>query len=144
MKKEELYQTYTKNFTSDELENMKARAKKRIRFFFALFLLAVAVGVIVILLAILFGSEALLPVIPAVIIPFLILWGVFAGCGCFANNIYRILKSHGKKSGGLITLFWALYGGLLVPLIVISVCNRSLGKPFTLRILGWENIQVNS
>lgn len=52
------------------------------------------------------------------------LTGIFAGFGCFANNMAHFAESRGGKDGGIISTLWCLWGGLIIPLITLKICVK--------------------
>lgn len=124
------FDEFRNGFSDEELAIFVKCAKKRRLIYF---LVCLGLFVIFTLLVYSISPNTFWLYIPALIVAALM--GIFAGFGCFANNMVRFVKSQGRRDGGILSVIWALWGGVVVPLIVLAVCRRvnAFGT-----VLGWD------
>ena len=123
------------DLTDDELRMLVKLAKKRRMIYLiihvAIFMVAFLATVIVENLSL--DSST---VVTSVLLGSLgILMGIFAGFGCWTHNVICFVSSKGnKQGGGIVSVIWAIFGCLIVPLVIVTICKFIF--PYK-SILGW-------
>jgi len=130
------FEEFRGDLTEEELSTLIKLAKKRRTIYLighlCCFALAMLVSLITQWISITESSYMVIYIMS--MIPALAM-GIFAGFGCWTHNVLCFMTSRGRRDGGGITsIIWALFGGIIIPLIVIFVCKNMF--PYK-SILGW-------
>lgn len=140
MARNSTFEQFKGDLTEADIQNLIQLAKKKRTKYIVGFLISYACLIVITLIStrIDIGSW-LFTVVYILNLAGAISFGIFAGLGCYANNVIAFLTSRGRRDGGgLGSIIWALIGGLIIPLIVIFVCNKSMPK----KVLGWDKTDI--
>lgn len=128
------FEQFRGDLTEADLAKLVKLAKKRRMIYIIGHICSYAVALLIGLLSLLVPVVYYAAVIPMVAI------GIFAGFGCWTHNVLCFMTSRGRRDGGGITsIVWALFGGIIIPLIVIFACNHLF--PYK-TVLGWGKAGV--
>lgn len=131
------FEEFRGSLTNEELNTLVKLSKKKRSSYLIGHICCLVLGLAFILLASyrpIFGVYSIL-----IEIPFIIAMGIFAGLGCWTHNWICFITSRGKRGGGFTSFIWALFGGLIVALIVIGICCKKV--PYK-TVLGWGKSNI--
>lgn len=129
------FEQFRGDLTEADLANLIKLAKKRRLIYIVGHIICFAVAMLVQLIAQWVANESNFMVFTIISAIPVLAMGIFAGLGAYTNNIVCFMTSRGHRDGGgLGSIIWALFGGLIIPLITIFACNYTF--PYK-SILGW-------
>ena len=130
------FEEFRGNLTEDDLAQLVTIAKKKRKVYLLAQLCGYAVAVLCSLL------PTWIPAMPFYIglIP-MVAVGICAGLGIYTHNMICFIASRGHRDGGGIgSIIWMILSGIIIPLIVIVVCNRTF--PWK-SVLGWGKTDIS-
>lgn len=129
------FEQFKGDLTEADLANLVKLAKKRRLIYIVGHICCVVVAILVQLIVQWVAKESNFMVLSIIIAIPILAMGIFAGLGAYTNNVICFIASRGRRDGGgLTSILWAIFGGLIIPLITIFACNHTfLWK----KILGW-------
>lgn len=135
------FEQFRGDLTEDDLDALIKLAKKRRTIYLVVYLCCFALAILVSSISqwIKLPESAYMVVYVISVIP-AIGMGLFAGFGAWTHNVICFMASRGRRDGGgFASIIWALFGGLIIPLIVIFICKNIF--PYK-SILGWGKTGV--